>query len=99
MKHLNKKINITVEKTDTGYSAYTLDMNVFTTGKDISDLHDNLLEALNFAYQDLEKSKSQGDWWDELSTNQQKMIQTGLADIDNGNVISSAQFWEELRSI
>jgi hypothetical protein len=53
MKHLKKKIKIIVEKTDTGYSAYTEDMNVFTTGKDISDLHDNLLEALNFAYQDL----------------------------------------------
>ena len=99
MKHLKKKINITVEKTYTGYSAYTEDMNVFTTGKDISDLHDNLLEALNFAYQDLERSKSIVDWWDGLSTNQQKMIQTGLADIDNGNVISSTQFWEELRSI
>ncbi len=47
----------------------------------------------------LKMSKSKVDWWDELSINQQKMIQTGLADVDNGNVISSAQFWEELRSI
>lgn len=47
----------------------------------------------------LKMSKSKVDWWDELSTNQQKMIQTGLADIDKGNVISSAQFWKELRSI
>jgi hypothetical protein len=68
-------------------------------GKNIPDLHKNLNEALNLANQDLERSKSKVDWWDELSTNQQKMIQTGLADIDKGNVISSAQFWKELRSI
>ncbi len=47
----------------------------------------------------LKMSKSKVDWWDELSTNQQKMIQNGLADIDNGNVISSAQFWEELKNV
>jgi hypothetical protein len=47
----------------------------------------------------LKMSKSKVDWWDELSTNQQKMIQNGLADFDNGNVISSAQFWEELKNV
>lgn len=52
MKILKKKIDIIVEKTETGYSAYTEDMNVFTTGKNISDLHVNLLEALNLAYED-----------------------------------------------
>lgn len=53
MKNLKKKINITVEKTDTGYSAYAEDMSVFTTGKDISELYINLLEALNLAYEEL----------------------------------------------
>lgn len=52
MKILKKKIDIIVEKTETGYSAYTEDMSVFTTGKNISDLHVNLLEALNLAYED-----------------------------------------------
>ena len=47
----------------------------------------------------LKMSKSKVDWWDELSINQQKMIQSGLADIVNGNVISSAQFWEELKNV
>lgn len=50
MKNLKKKIDVTVEKTDTGYSAYADDMSVFTTGKDISELYTNLLEALNLAY-------------------------------------------------
>lgn len=53
MKKLKKKINITVEKTDTGYSAYTDDMNVFTTGKDIPELHANLIEALNLSYEEM----------------------------------------------
>ncbi len=53
MKYLKKKINITVEKTDTGYSAYTEDISVFTTGKDIPELHANLLEALNLGYEEL----------------------------------------------
>lgn len=53
MKNLKKKIDITVEKTDTGYSAYTEDMSVFTTGKDIPELYSNLIEALNLAYEEL----------------------------------------------
>jgi len=53
MKNLKKKIEITVEKTDYGYSAYAENMNVFSTGKDITELYANLLEALNFAYEDL----------------------------------------------
>jgi hypothetical protein len=53
MKNLKKKIDITVEKTDTGYSAYTADMGIFTTGKDIPGLYANLIEALNLAYEDL----------------------------------------------
>lgn len=53
MKILKKKINVTLEKTKTGYSAYADDLNVFTTGIDIKELHLNLIEALNLAYEDL----------------------------------------------
>ena len=53
MKKLKKKINITVEKTNTGYSAYSDEMNVFSTGADVAELHHNLIEALNLAYEDL----------------------------------------------
>lgn len=53
MKNLKKKIDITVEKTDTGYSAYIEDKSVFTTGKDIPELYANLIEALNLAYEEL----------------------------------------------
>jgi len=53
MKNLKKKIDITVEKTDTGYSAYTVNGSVFTTGKDIPELYENLIEAINLAYEEL----------------------------------------------
>jgi hypothetical protein len=46
----------------------------------------------------LKRSKSTGDWWEELSENQQKILKNGLDDIESGNVISSAQFWEELKN-
>jgi hypothetical protein len=46
----------------------------------------------------LKKSKSKDDWWDDLSENQQKIVRNGLEDIESGNVISSAQFWEELKN-
>ena len=52
MKKLKKKIDITVEKTKTGYSAYADDLVVFTTAKDIPLLHKNLIEALNLYYEE-----------------------------------------------
>lgn len=52
MKSYPKKIAVSVEKTSTGYSAYNEALSVFTTGKDISDLYDNLLEALNLSLEE-----------------------------------------------
>ena len=53
MKPLKKKIEVTVEKTNTGYSAYAEPLSVYSTGGNISELYINLLEALNFAYEEL----------------------------------------------
>lgn len=47
-----KRINVKVEKTDTGFSAYATDYPVFTTGKAIFDLIENLVEALNLYFED-----------------------------------------------
>ena len=55
---------------------------------------ENMIEFLD----GLKKSKSKDDWWDDLSENQQKIVRNGLDDIEIGNVISSAQFWEELKN-
>lgn len=56
--------------------------------KNTIDLLDNLKSAT-----------SKDDWWDELSDNEQKKLQNGMNDIKKGNVISSAQFWKELKNV
>jgi len=47
-----RKINVIVEKTETGFSAFAVDYPVFTTGKTISELSDNMVEALNLYFED-----------------------------------------------
>ena len=41
-----------IEKTNTGFSAYAEELNVFTTGISIPELNENLIEALNLYYED-----------------------------------------------
>lgn len=50
MKNYKKKIKIIVEKTKTGFSAYSEEFPIFTTGRTIPELINNALEAtqLNF---------------------------------------------------
>jgi hypothetical protein len=45
-----KKIDMIVEKTNTGYSAYADQYPVCTTGGDINELRINILEALNLYF-------------------------------------------------
>ena len=52
MRRLKKKINVIVEKTKTGFSAHALDYPVITTGNTIQHLQQNLLDALNFHFED-----------------------------------------------
>ena len=52
MKKLRKKISVIIEKTNTGFSAYAEELNVFTTGLSIPELNENLIEALNLHYED-----------------------------------------------
>lgn len=47
-----KKISAKVEKTKTGFSAFTINYPVFTTGKTISELTQNLMEGLNLYLED-----------------------------------------------
>jgi predicted RNase H-like HicB family nuclease len=56
MKMIKKKIKIIVEKTRTGFSAFSSDYPVYTTGKTIADLINNAYEAVNLY---LEDSKTQ----------------------------------------
>ncbi len=62
----------------------------------INQLSDkNTIELLD----NLKSASSKDDWWDELSDNEQKKLQNGMNDIKKGNVISSAQFWKELKNV
>jgi len=45
-----KKITMTVEKTDSGFSAFSADYPVFTTGKSIPELINNAYEATEFYF-------------------------------------------------
>lgn len=46
----------------------------------------------------LNKSKSKDDSWDELTEEQQTLIQFGIDDVEKGNVISSIQFWKAIKN-
>jgi predicted RNase H-like HicB family nuclease len=52
MKATNKKIKMIVERSDTGFSAFSENLPVYTTGKTIPELLDNAIEALNLCFED-----------------------------------------------
>ena len=52
MRKVNKKINWIVEKTDTGFSAFTEDYHIFTTGSTIPELIDNAIEATSLHFEE-----------------------------------------------
>lgn len=47
----------------------------------------------------IRSSRSKGDWRDELSSQQKKIILSGLKDAESGNVISTEVFWNKLKEI
>jgi len=47
---INKKIKLIVEKTHTGFSGYSNDYPIFTTGKTIEELTNNAFEALDLFF-------------------------------------------------
>ena len=49
-----KKIIMTVEKTDTGFSAYSEDYPIFTTGQSIPELINSAYEATEFYFEEEE---------------------------------------------
>jgi len=52
MKTTIKKIKVTVEKTNTGFSAFCDDYPIFTTGRTIPELIDNTFESANLYFED-----------------------------------------------
>ena len=52
MKTLRRKITMIVEKTDTGFSAYSKQYPIFTTAVNITELMNNALEAVNLYFEE-----------------------------------------------
>ena len=52
MKATAGKLKMIVEKTDTGFSAYSDKYPIYTTGRTIPELIDNALEAANLYYEE-----------------------------------------------
>jgi len=52
MKKLKKKIKIKVEKTETGFSAYSNSLPIFTTGRTVPELINNAYEATQLYFED-----------------------------------------------
>jgi len=55
------KIEIIVERTKTGYSAYAEKYPVYTVGKSLEELKSNILEAINLHFEKQGKSISEND--------------------------------------
>ncbi|MEI6433597.1 MAG: helix-turn-helix transcriptional regulator [Bacteroidota bacterium] len=47
-----KKIELIVERTNTGYSAYTKSYPIATTGKDLVELKSNMIDAINLYFEE-----------------------------------------------
>jgi DNA-binding transcriptional regulator YdaS (Cro superfamily) len=52
MKTTNKKIKMIVEKSDTGFSAFSEDYPIYTTGRTIPELIDNALQSANLFFEE-----------------------------------------------
>ncbi|HLN73727.1 MAG TPA: type II toxin-antitoxin system HicB family antitoxin [Prolixibacteraceae bacterium] len=59
MKANSKKIKLIVEKTNTGFSAFSEEFPIFTTGRTIPELMENALEAANLYLEDEKVTLSQ----------------------------------------
>jgi predicted transcriptional regulator len=61
----------------------------------IEELSDsNMLTFLD----SIRSSKSDKDWWEQLTEAQRENINEGVKDAENGRVISSAEFWTKLKN-
>ncbi len=52
MKTFRKKIKMILEKTDTGFSAFSEKFPIYTTGRTITELMNNALEAINLHFEE-----------------------------------------------
>ena len=56
-----KKINVTVEKTSTGYSAGAEKYPVYTAGDTLEEIQSNMVEALNLHFEEEGKTFTEAE--------------------------------------
>lgn len=56
-----RNITMTVEKTDTGFSAFSEDYPIFTTGQSIPELINNTYEATEFYFEEVTVKVNRND--------------------------------------
>lgn len=54
MKTTKRKLNFIIERTDTGFSVYSEIYPIYSTGRNISELNTNIIEAANLFFEDQE---------------------------------------------
>lgn len=59
---MKKRIKFIVEKTDSGFSTFSEESPIFTTGKTITELQQNILEALELAFDDVNQKASKSSY-------------------------------------
>ncbi|MEQ8245181.1 hypothetical protein [Fulvivirga sp.] len=63
----------------------------------VGSLNDSsLLNLLNSIK--LSRGTATGDWWDYLNDKERKNITLGLKDLEEGNTLTSNEFWKALES-
>lgn len=67
------KIDVTIEKTSSGFAAYANKLKVYTTAQEIPSLYENLTEALNLYYEEERRTIKASDI--NLSINFQQFFQ------------------------
>jgi len=62
----------------------------------INSLNDTqLLNFLNSIKLSTSK-RTEGDWWEELTSDEKENIRLGIKDLEEGRVHSSVDFWQQL---
>ncbi|MFD2144581.1 hypothetical protein [Mucilaginibacter antarcticus] len=46
----------------------------------------------------IKNSKTNGDWWEDLSVSQRENIDDGIRDVEEGRTVSSTEFWNRLKN-
>lgn len=46
----------------------------------------------------LRQTKSEEDWWNEISADQKELIKRGLDDVEQRRVMSSSEFWKRVNN-